>query len=111
MRVFKSAGKSALPNKSIAFFIAIVAAFFLKDFASQNILLYLNSTFFAASEHVFGKDVGYYIFQRPFLIDMCNFAKGLILALIVYTLGYYVVAFGTCFNGIEIKKKIILTIS
>lgn len=92
-----------LPNKSIAFFIALVAAFFLKEFASQNILLYLNSRFFAAEEHVFGKDIGYYIFQRPFLIDMCNFAKGLILSLIVYTLGYYVVAFGTCFNGIELK--------
>jgi len=92
------------PNKSIAFFIALVAAFFLKEFASQNILLYLNSTFFATSEHVFGKDVGYYIFQRPFLIDMCNFAKGLILSLIVYTIGYYVVAFGTCFNGIELKS-------
>lgn len=105
-KFFKDEGKEPvrLPNKSISFFIAVVAAFFLKDFASQNILLYLNSTSFATSDIVFGKDIGYYIFQRPFLIDMCNFAKGLILSLIVYTLGYYVVAFGTCFNGIELKS-------
>lgn len=104
-KFFKDENKEPvrLPNKSIAFFIALVAAFFLKEFASQNILLYLNSTFFAAEEHVFGKDIGYYIFQRPFLIDMCNFGKGLILSVIVYTIGYYVVAFGTCFNGIELK--------
>ena len=30
-----------LPNKSIAFFISLVAAFFLKDYVANNILLYL----------------------------------------------------------------------
>ena len=93
-----------LPNKSIAFFIALIAAFFLKDFLSSNILLYLNSTSFEFKDVVFGKDIGYYMMQRPFLMDLCSFAKGLLLAIIVYTLGYYVVVFGACFDGIVLSS-------
>jgi len=93
-----------LPNKSIAFFIALIAAFFLKDFLSSNILMYVNATSFEFKDAVFGKDIGYYMMQRPFLIDLCNFAKGLLLAIIVYTLGYYVVVFGACFDGIVLSS-------
>ncbi|MBQ7668981.1 MAG: UPF0182 family protein [Clostridia bacterium] len=93
-----------LPNKSIAFFVALLAAFFLKNFLSSNILLYLNTTSFEFKEAVFGKDIGYYMMQRPFLIDLFNFTKGLLLAVIVYTLGYYVVVFGSCFDGIVLTS-------
>ncbi len=93
-----------LPNKSIAFFVALIAAFFLKDFLSSNILLYLNATSFEFKEAVFGKDIGYYMMQRPFLIDIFNFTKGLLLAVIIYTLGYYVVVFGSCFDGIVLSS-------
>lgn len=93
-----------LPNKSIAFFIAVIASFVIKDFLSANILVYLNSTSFEISDSIFSKDIGYYMFQRPFLIDLATFIKGLILALIIYTLGYYVVIFGSCFDGIVLTS-------
>jgi len=44
------------------------------------------------------------MFQRPFLIDVCTFVKALILAVFVYTLGYYVLVFGACFNGILLES-------
>lgn len=93
-----------LPNKSIAFFIALIAAFFLKDFLSSNILLCLNATSFEFKDAVFGEDIGYYMMQRPFLIDLCSAAKGLLLGIIVYTIGYYVVVFGACFDGIVLSS-------
>lgn len=93
-----------LPNKSVSFFIALVTSFFVKDFLSENLLVYLNSASFEFNDPIFFKDIGYYMFQRPFLIDVCNFVKGLILAVIVYTLGYYVLVFGACFNGILLES-------
>ena len=64
-----------LPNKSVSFFIALVTSFFVKDFLSENLLVYLNSASFEFNDPIFLKDIGYYMFQRPFLIDVCNFVK------------------------------------
>jgi len=93
-----------LPNKSLSFLIALVASFFVKDFLSQNLLIYINSARFEVNDPIFFQDIGYYMFQRPFLIDLCSFMKGLILAVIVYTIGYYVLIFGACFNGILLES-------
>jgi len=93
-----------LPNKSISFFIALVASFFVKDFLAENLLVFINSASFEVPDPIFKQDIGYYMFQRPFLMDVCAFIKGLILAVIVYTLGYYVLVFGACFNGILLES-------
>lgn len=93
-----------LPNKSLSFLISLVASFFVKDFLAQNLLIYINSASFEITDPIFIKDIGYYMFQRPFLIDLCSFIKGLILAVIVYTIGYYVLIFGACFNGILLES-------
>lgn len=93
-----------LPNKSVSFFIALVTSFFVKDFLCENLLVYLNSARFEFNDPIFYKDIGYYMFSRPFLMDVCTFIKGLILAVIVYTLGYYVLVFGACFNGILLES-------
>lgn len=93
-----------LPNKSLSFFIALVASFFVKDFLAQNLLVCINSASFEITDPIFFNDIGYYMFQRPFLIDLCAFIKGLILSIIVYTIGYYVLIFGACFNGILLES-------
>ena len=38
-----------------------------------------------------------------FSTKVFSFIKGLILAVIVYTIGYYVLIFGACFNGILLQ--------
>ena len=93
-----------LPNKSLSFLIALIASFFVKDFLAQNLLIYINSASFEINDPIFFKDIGYYMFQRPFLMDVCSFIKGLILSVIVYTIGYYVLIFGACFNGILLES-------
>ena len=49
-----------LPNKSISFFVALVASFFVKDFLAKNILVYINSASFQLNDPIFFKDIGYY---------------------------------------------------
>lgn len=96
-----------LPNFWLAFGIAIIGAFFTKDYIAQNALIYLNAEMFNSSlyrDPIFLKNLGYYLFQRPFFIAVSDFVSGTILAVIIYTLGYYVLAFGSIFNAIEITS-------
>jgi len=51
----------------------LLSGIFGHDFA-QKILLFNNSVSFGVGDPIFYKDIGYYVFQRPFLIDICNSA-------------------------------------
>ncbi|MGE5473720.1 MAG: UPF0182 family protein [Ignavibacteriales bacterium] len=96
-----------LPNFWLAFGIALVGSFFTKDYLAHNALIYFNAEMFNSSlyrDPIFLKNLGYYLFQRPFIIAVSDFVSGTILAAIIYTLGYYVLAFGSIFNAIEITS-------
>jgi len=96
-----------LPNISLAFGIALIGAFLTKDYIAQNALIYFNADMFTSSfyrDPIFLKNLGYYLFQRPFIIAVSDFVSGTILAAIIYTIGYYVLAFGSIFNAIEITS-------
>ncbi|MGE5329579.1 MAG: UPF0182 family protein [Deltaproteobacteria bacterium] len=96
-----------LPNFSLAFGIAIVGAFLTKDYIAQNALIYFNAEMFNSSfyrDPIFLKNFGYYLFQRPFVIALTDFISGTLLAAIIYSIGYYVLAFGSIFNAIEITS-------
>ena len=104
-----------LPNFSLAFIIALVGAFLTKDYIAQNALIFFNAQMFNSSlyrDPIFLKNLGYYLFQRPFIIAVSDFVSGTVLAAIIYTIGYYVLAFGSIFNAIEItslrKNRVVL---
>jgi uncharacterized membrane protein (UPF0182 family) len=52
-------------------------------------LTFLNSTPFGKADPLFSKDIGYYIFQRPFLLSSYELLLNLSLFLIVYAVAYY----------------------
>ncbi|MCL2164844.1 MAG: UPF0182 family protein, partial [Oscillospiraceae bacterium] len=54
-----------------------------------KIMSFLNSVPFEVNDPLFNKDIGYYIFQRPFLVSSYELLLNLSLFIIVYTLGYY----------------------
>lgn len=96
-----------LPNYSLAFIIAIIGALATKDFLYQNALVYLNAEMFNTSinaDPIFGKNFGYYLFQRPFFIALSDYISGTLLVVIIYSIAYYVLAFGAIFNAIDIKS-------
>ena len=61
------------------FFLYFLTIFFAVGFSviasnavSDNIMPYLNSEFFGKGDPVFNKDIGYYVFQRPFYISIAD---------------------------------------
>jgi len=99
-----------LPNFSVAAAIALIGAFLSKDFFYQKALNFLNSTDFGSKDQIFSQDIGYYIFQRPFLMSIYNFISSLWLFVIVYTVAYYIVVFFLMYNNVTIETLKVKTI-
>jgi len=60
---------------------------------ANKILLFNNSQYFGYGDPIFYKDIGYYVFQRPFLISICNAATfltafAIIVNIITYAIFY-----------------------
>lgn len=81
-----------LPNYSISAVTAIIGALLTKELFYQKALNFFNSTAFNVKDPIFSKDIGYYIFQRPFLMSLYDFISALWLFIIIYTIGYYMAA-------------------
>ena len=56
-----------LPNKSIAFISAIVISGVTSNFILNKAMLFFNSTLFGTNDPILGHDIGYYMFQKPFI--------------------------------------------
>lgn len=92
-----------LPNKSIALLFAAIFALFTYEGVANQLMYYMNSTSFLQADPIFLKDIGYYVFQRPFLTSCYSLLTSFILLTILYILGYYICAFGYYFKGIDTK--------
>jgi uncharacterized membrane protein (UPF0182 family) len=87
------------PNLPVTLSIALIAAFLNMGIFTAKILEMLNSTPFGKSDAIFGKDLGYYIFQRPFIIELYNFIYGAWIFIIIFTIAYYILAFFSVFRN------------
>ncbi|MCD6323204.1 MAG: UPF0182 family protein, partial [Clostridiales bacterium] len=56
-----------------------------------NAMKYFNGNSFGIADPLFSNDVGYYLFSRPFLMNVVNYFQGLVIFLIVYAVVYYIV--------------------
>ncbi|HRX42193.1 MAG TPA: UPF0182 family protein [Clostridia bacterium] len=55
-----------------------------------NAMKFFNSGDFGITDPLFSNDVGYYVFSRPFLMNLVNYFQGLLIFLIIYTIVYYI---------------------
>ena len=97
-----------LPNKSISFIISIIISIAINNSFSQNLMLALNSASFEIADPIFNKDIGYYVFLRPFIYMIISYIAILIIGLAIYTAAYYIIAFNVYFDkgiSIETLKK------
>ena len=100
-----------LPNKSIAFILGIIISAITSKFILGKTLLCFNSTLFGIQDPVFGYDIGYFIFQKPFIELVIMYFLIAVIALLVYSAIYYIVTFNFYFEGIDrqtLKKSAIL---
>ena len=89
-------------NIPVALLIALVGAFFSKEAFFERGLMYLNRVNFETVDPVFGLDIGYFLFSRPFLMTVYEFFSSLMIFLIIYTVVYYILL------GVGSVDKIVL---
>ena len=100
-----------LPNKSIAFILSIIVSSISSKVMLQKYLLFMNSTSFGKNDPVFGYDIGYFMFQKPFIEFMIMYLLFIVIGIAIYSAIYYIATFNIYFEGISretIKKSKIL---
>ena len=90
-----------LPNKSLAFIISVIVSAITSEVILNQFMLFTNSTMFNIADPVFGLDVGYFMFQKPFIETILLYAIFLIIGLTIYTVIYYIAVFNICFDGLD----------
>ena len=90
-----------IPNKSIAFILAIIISFVTTNIMMEKLMLSINSTAFEMTDPVLGYDIGYFIFGQPFIKFLLRYGLFIIVGLTVYAVFYYIIAFNTFFEGVD----------
>lgn len=93
-------------NSAILIFSAILSVVFSlisRNIISDTIMPYFNSVYFGKSDPIFYKDIGYYVFQRPFYISLTNIFSTFIGFIIFATAIVYLFFYGK-FDFYNIKN-------
>lgn len=100
---FKEENKSMpkLPNKSLAFIIAVVISILFTNTIVEKLVLCTNATWFGTPDPIFNADIGFYMFQKTFIETMINYFIYLIIGLAIYTVAYYIITFNICFEAVS----------
>ncbi|MBE7048570.1 MAG: hypothetical protein E7393_04275 [Ruminococcaceae bacterium] len=90
--------------------LCLIFALSLSNLAGGNLyqkfLLATNGQKFNTIDPLFGQDVGYYMFLRPFLISLVNGGKSLLLLLMVIAMAVYLIIFIK--NGHKSLREIVV---
>lgn len=81
-----------LPVKSLSFVIALISSYIFSTYAFETVLQMFNATWFNGTDPIFGKNISYFIFQRPFYMLLVESLSTLVIGLLVYTVAYYIVS-------------------
>ena len=90
-----------LPNKSISLILSVIVSAITTEAILNKYMLFTNSTWFGKNDPVFGLDIGFFMFQKPFIETLFTYAILLIIGLTIYTIIYYIAVFNICFDGID----------
>ncbi len=90
-----------------SFLICIIAAFLISYVTGsslwEKLLTFVNAKDFGKTDPVFGKDIGYYVFERPFLETLANVAFGVWFFVSAFVaLAYWFL--GTAFGGYSFRE-------
>lgn len=95
-----------LPNKSIAFILSAIISIFATSIMIEKVMLYLNQAWFGINDPVFGLDIGFYFFQKPFMEFMLYYIVAILIMLTIYTAAYYIIVFNVYLEGVD--KEILI---
>ena len=92
-----------LPNKSVTFIISVIGSVILTSAFLDKIILFINSTWFGINDPVFGMDIGFFFFQKPFIELVIKYLNTILISLAIYTTAYYIIVFNLCLEGVDRK--------
>lgn len=90
-----------LPNKSLAFILAIIGSVIVSNMLVQKVILYMSNASFGKTDIVFNLDIGYYIFQKPLIEQMLSYLFWLVVIVTIYMALYYIIVFNRYFEGVD----------
>ena len=90
-----------LLNKSLALVIAIISSFIITSAFLEKFILFTNATWFGNTDPIFGLDIGFYFFQKPFVTLVLRYIVTVFIALAIYTAIYYIAVFNIYLNGVD----------
>ena len=103
-----------LPNKSIAFIISVIGSVIITSVFLEKTMLFFNSIWFGTSDPIFGLDLGFFFFQKPFIELVLSYISTLLVLLVAYTVAYYILIFNICLEGVDkellLKSRFIKTL-
>ena len=87
-----------LPNKSISLIFSTITSMVTSKFLIEKAMLAINAAWFGISDPIFNLDIGYYMFQKPFIETILIYFIALMAIYSVYIALYYIIAFNIYFD-------------
>lgn len=96
-----------LANKSISFILSVIVSLVVSSLFTDKIILFMNSIWIGTSDPIFNMDIGFYLFQKPFIEFCIYYIIGVLFFVSVYMSIYYIAVFNIHLSGIdkELLKK------
>ncbi len=82
-----------LPMLLVTAVIAFIASRFISESVYTRFLEFANATSFGLTDPLLGQDIGYYMFQRPFIMSVVDSAKVVLIIQAVYTVIAYCILY------------------
>jgi len=73
--------------------ISLIAGIFMGNEIYARYMTYVNSVAFGSVDPIFGRDIGYYIFERPFLSAVCTSVTAVMLVQAIYVAVVYIISY------------------
>ncbi len=94
-----------LPNKSLAFVMALVTSLVVSNMFLQKVILFVNASQFGIQDPIYNMDVGFYMFSMPLIGQLLYYGVTFFIILTIYIAIYYIVVFNKFFDGIDRKNS------
>ena len=95
-----------LPNKSIAFIVALIISIMVSNNFVEKVILFASNVSFQETDIdiLFNMDVSYYMFIKPIIDAIINYSLKAIVFFSAYMTAYYIIVFNFYFDGIDRKQ-------
>ena len=95
------------PNKSVSFIIALIGSIATTQLLLNGMLLCFSNSKFGINDAVFGLDISYFLFQKPFINFILMYLLVVVIATLIYAVVYALIVLNISFEGVDresIKK-------